>query len=117
LIAFNVVNAIIQQAWVSFVVDHALPFSHSLAPKGMYPTIIIVLVKMQKSLWDTTEISRDVFTTVDGMTFTHRSKNTDTTHTFITTNFSSNGATGTEIASVNISGKSKHEKKQDASEV
>jgi len=45
LLAFNVVNAIIQQAM------------------GMYPTAIVVLVRMQKSLWDTTEVSDHVFST------------------------------------------------------
>ncbi|KAG6811085.1 hypothetical protein H0H92_009044 [Tricholoma furcatifolium] len=42
LIAFNVVNAIIQQAM------------------GMYPTVIIILVRMHKSLWDTTEVSQGI---------------------------------------------------------
>jgi len=42
LIAFNVVNAVIQQAM------------------GIYPTSIIVLVRMQKSLWDTTEVSEGI---------------------------------------------------------
>ncbi|GLB36834.1 hypothetical protein LshimejAT787_0311210 [Lyophyllum shimeji] len=45
LIAFNVVNAIIQQAM------------------GMYPTAIIVLVRMQKSLWDATEVSEGIYST------------------------------------------------------
>ncbi|KAG6819767.1 hypothetical protein H0H93_008877 [Arthromyces matolae] len=45
LFAFNVVNAVIQQAM------------------GMYPTVIIVLVRMHKSLWDTTEVSQSVYGT------------------------------------------------------
>ncbi|KAF8639291.1 hypothetical protein AX17_001602 [Amanita inopinata Kibby_2008] len=42
LVAWEVVNAIIQQAF------------------GMYPTAIVVLVELQKSLWDTDEISREL---------------------------------------------------------
>lgn len=42
-LAFNVVNAIIQQAM------------------GTYPTVIIVLVRMHKSLWETQEVSEEVF--------------------------------------------------------
>ncbi|KAG6819766.1 hypothetical protein H0H93_008876 [Arthromyces matolae] len=45
-IAFTIVNVIIQQAM------------------GMYPTLIIVLVRMQKSLWDTTEVSQIVYGTM-----------------------------------------------------
>ncbi|KAF5376932.1 hypothetical protein D9615_007298 [Tricholomella constricta] len=44
LFAFNVVNAVIQQAM------------------GMYPTVIIILVRMQKSIWETTEVSQGMFT-------------------------------------------------------
>ncbi|KAG6815474.1 hypothetical protein H0H87_001476 [Tephrocybe sp. NHM501043] len=45
LIAFNVVNAVIQQAM------------------GMYPTVIIILVRMHKSLWDTKEVSQGIYST------------------------------------------------------
>ncbi|KAG6916974.1 hypothetical protein DXG01_004403 [Tephrocybe rancida] len=45
LIAFNVVNAIIQQAM------------------GMYPTVIIILVRMHMSLWDTKEVSQGIYST------------------------------------------------------
>ncbi|KAG6896177.1 hypothetical protein C0992_009835, partial [Termitomyces sp. T32_za158] len=45
LFAFNVVNAVIQQA------------------VGMYPTVIIILVRMHKSLWDTREISQGLEST------------------------------------------------------
>ncbi|KAG6890535.1 hypothetical protein C0995_007737 [Termitomyces sp. Mi166 len=43
LFVFNVVNAVIQQAM------------------GMYPTVIIILVRMHKSLWDTREISQGIY--------------------------------------------------------
>jgi len=32
----------------------------SLLPQGIYPTLIIVFVKLQKSVWDATEVSKSV---------------------------------------------------------
>ncbi|RDB27264.1 hypothetical protein Hypma_004351 [Hypsizygus marmoreus] len=78
LLAFNVVNAIIQQAM------------------GMYPTAIIVLVKMQKSPWDATEVSQNV---KSGLEFAH----SEVSHPESDTTVSASQPGGATIAMVNLS--------------
>ncbi|KAK2463886.1 hypothetical protein APHAL10511_004058 [Amanita phalloides] len=59
VIVWEIVNAIIQQAF------------------GMYPTAIVVLVELQRSLWETDEVSREL----TGMAFNSNPNASTSTHT------------------------------------
>lgn len=55
--AFNVVNAVFQQAIVCTFFYVQLLLTKKNWTQGIYPTVIIILVKMQKSLWEAAEIA------------------------------------------------------------
>ncbi|KAF8060733.1 hypothetical protein FPV67DRAFT_1673580 [Lyophyllum atratum] len=85
LVAFNVVNAIIQQAM------------------GMYPTAIVVLVRMQKSLWDATEVTEGVYSTKMrfGQPSTREDRSHDATETVVS-DYPSHASHGQTIALVDL---------------
>ncbi|KNZ74694.1 hypothetical protein J132_06329 [Termitomyces sp. J132] len=85
LFAFNVVNAIIQQAM------------------GMYPTVIIILVRMHKSLWDAREMSQGLVSTAKfraGASSAERSD--EVTAAASSSNYSTHGHQSDVIAMVDL---------------